>query len=60
MVSFIVLHIKTNLGSTMAATSSGLRGVLLAVCNAWCLFGLFPGGYNDEDSHWETRRHQRI
>ena len=50
VVSFVVLHIKRNLGSTMAATSSGLRGVVLAVCNAWCLFGLFPDGYTDEES----------
>lgn len=50
VVSFIVLHIKTNLGSTMAATSSGLRGVVLAVCNAWCLFGLFPNGYTEDES----------
>eukprot|EP00435_Cladocopium_sp_Y103_P071819 s303_g38.t1 len=54
VVSFIVLHIKSNLGSTMAATSSGLRGVVLAVCNAWCMFGLFPDGYTEEDA-WKWR-----
>lgn len=52
VVSFIVLHIKTNLGSTMAATCSGLRAVVLAVCNAWCMFGLFPDGYTEEESIW--------
>ncbi|CAJ1455256.1 unnamed protein product [Effrenium voratum] len=50
VVSFIVLHIKTNLGATLAATSSGLRGVLLAVCNSWFLFGLFPDGYTTDES----------
>ncbi|CAE7947784.1 unnamed protein product [Symbiodinium sp. KB8] len=48
VVSFIVLHLKRNLGATMAATASGLRGVLLAVCNAWFLFGICPDGYTDD------------
>jgi len=50
VVSFMVLHIKRNLGATMAATTSGLRGVFFAVCNAWFLFGLFPDGYTNEES----------
>ncbi|OLQ12121.1 hypothetical protein AK812_SmicGene3931 [Symbiodinium microadriaticum] len=54
VVSFIaaglVLHLKRNLGATMAATASGLRGVLLAVCNAWFLFGICPDGYTDDDT----------
>lgn len=52
VVSFIVLHLKRNLGATMAATASGLRGVLLAVCNAWFLFGICPDGYTDDAPVW--------
>jgi hypothetical protein len=46
-----VLHIKTNLGSTMAATCSGLRGVVLAVSgkNVW---PQWDGGFFFRFSWW--------
>jgi len=50
VVSFIVLHIKSNLGDTIKGTISGIRGVVAAVLNGWLLFTLFPGGYQEDSS----------